>query len=467
MCVAPLAAAAALLTPLGAALPLALAAQSSRPPTRERLPPPINPGDPVPHIKVPLDGERIQVRRWTAARGSAISDPLTQVVAMRGNSMGGTGFLLKDCRVLTNLHVLMMIKKGRRLDKLDEQTMALGENLIGEVFEFQTQAIPWRDGARAVSRMVVLGHGANYTMDDKMRLSFQTSGLSEQSIGELELLQRTWSKKLEDWAIGYDLGCISEHLGLGVIRLEYGVTASVAAENDSLFTAGYPGFTMDGVSDENPFPLLYIDSKCGLTRRAIADGGLNAEIDCSVWYGASGSPLLSGPIFHPDDPDRFYTDSGRPRVAAIGMIAGGRSTPDPNVPNFYATTGAILFGDELTAKLDPYLEGPVDVEALRARAASATGRREGGSATAAMKLNVVPTYTEHAWRTGIRGQVTVEVVILRDGTVGSVRLLEGLEAGLDQRALAAARQWLFWPARRDGAPIESTRRPIVPFLPPE
>jgi len=41
-----------------------------------------------------------------------------------------------------------------------------------------------------------------------------------------------------------------------------------------------------------------------------------------------------------------------------------------------------------------------------------------------------------------------------DGSVGSVKLLQGLGSGLDQRATEAVRQWRFSPARRYGTPVD-------------
>ena len=42
----------------------------------------------------------------------------------------------------------------------------------------------------------------------------------------------------------------------------------------------------------------------------------------------------------------------------------------------------------------------------------------------------------------------------RDGSVGDVRVLRGLERGLDQRAIEAVRQWRFTPAKRRGAAVD-------------
>ena len=55
---------------------------------------------------------------------------------------------------------------------------------------------------------------------------------------------------------------------------------------------------------------------------------------------------------------------------------------------------------------------------------------------------------------GIEGDVVMEIVVRRDGSVSNVRVLQGLGHGLDQRAIEAVRQWRFAPARRRGAPVD-------------
>ena len=63
-------------------------------------------------------------------------------------------------------------------------------------------------------------------------------------------------------------------------------------------------------------------------------------------------------------------------------------------------------------------------------------------------------YTEAARRRGISGEVVMEVVVRRDGSVGDLQLLHGLDVGLDERAIAAVRQWRFVPAERQGVPVD-------------
>ena len=65
-----------------------------------------------------------------------------------------------------------------------------------------------------------------------------------------------------------------------------------------------------------------------------------------------------------------------------------------------------------------------------------------------------PDYTEEARRRNVRGDVVMEIVVRRDGTVSDVRVLRGLGYGLDERAVAAVKQWTFNPATRKGVPVD-------------
>jgi TonB family protein len=71
-----------------------------------------------------------------------------------------------------------------------------------------------------------------------------------------------------------------------------------------------------------------------------------------------------------------------------------------------------------------------------------------------LQREVKPVYTDEGRRRSIEGDVVMEIVVRRDGTVGDVRLKRTLGAGLDQRAIAAVKQWRFSPARRQGSPVD-------------
>jgi TonB family protein len=81
--------------------------------------------------------------------------------------------------------------------------------------------------------------------------------------------------------------------------------------------------------------------------------------------------------------------------------------------------------------------------------------RPGTGITApAILREVKPDYTEEGRRRHLEGDVVLEIVVKGDGSVGSVKLLQGLGAGLDQRAIDAVRQWRFSPAKRYGVPVD-------------
>jgi TonB family protein len=72
-------------------------------------------------------------------------------------------------------------------------------------------------------------------------------------------------------------------------------------------------------------------------------------------------------------------------------------------------------------------------------------------------------YSDEARRAGITGDVVLEIVVRRDGTVGDVKILQGLAGGLNERAVQAVRQWRFAAATRRGAPVDVIVEVAVAF----
>jgi TonB family protein len=68
---------------------------------------------------------------------------------------------------------------------------------------------------------------------------------------------------------------------------------------------------------------------------------------------------------------------------------------------------------------------------------------------------VKPQYTANAMRAKVQGIVTLECVVLPDGTVGDVRVVRSLDRlfGLDEEAIAAAKRWRFKPGMMSGRPV--------------
>lgn len=76
----------------------------------------------------------------------------------------------------------------------------------------------------------------------------------------------------------------------------------------------------------------------------------------------------------------------------------------------------------------------------------------GGVTPPELIRQVKPAYTSSALQARLTGLVTMEAVVLPDGSVGDVKIIRSLDAmfGLDQEAIKAVKQWRFRPAMRRG-----------------
>jgi TonB family protein len=67
---------------------------------------------------------------------------------------------------------------------------------------------------------------------------------------------------------------------------------------------------------------------------------------------------------------------------------------------------------------------------------------------------IKPGYTPEAMRARIQGMVTLQAVVLPDGSVGTARIIRSLDStfGLDQEAVRTVKLWRFAPGTRAGEP---------------
>ena len=72
-------------------------------------------------------------------------------------------------------------------------------------------------------------------------------------------------------------------------------------------------------------------------------------------------------------------------------------------------------------------------------------------------------YTVEARQERIQGVVILRLQIDEAGGVTDAEVLKGLPLGLSEAAIAAARQWRFEPATRDGEPVPAQRNVVVEF----
>ena len=90
--------------------------------------------------------------------------------------------------------------------------------------------------------------------------------------------------------------------------------------------------------------------------------------------------------------------------------------------------------------------------------------RMGSGVTAPVVLRQVrPGFTEEALARKIQGEVIVEVLILKNGSVRPVRVLRGLSADLNQKAIEAASQWKFIPAKFRGQAVDLIAEIAIDF----
>ncbi|MFZ0298822.1 MAG: energy transducer TonB, partial [Candidatus Sulfotelmatobacter sp.] len=78
---------------------------------------------------------------------------------------------------------------------------------------------------------------------------------------------------------------------------------------------------------------------------------------------------------------------------------------------------------------------------------------------------VDPAYPLELMRQNVGGTVILYGVIHTDGTVGSVRVLRGVDDRLAQFATQAIAKWKFEPATENGAPVDVEATFWIPFHP--
>ncbi len=78
---------------------------------------------------------------------------------------------------------------------------------------------------------------------------------------------------------------------------------------------------------------------------------------------------------------------------------------------------------------------------------------------------VDPGYPLELMRRNVQGTVTLSAVIQSDGSVGDVRVLNGVDDRLDEYARMALSRWRFRPATKNGNPVALQAVVMIPFKP--
>ncbi|HXY47814.1 MAG TPA: TonB family protein [Terriglobales bacterium] len=90
---------------------------------------------------------------------------------------------------------------------------------------------------------------------------------------------------------------------------------------------------------------------------------------------------------------------------------------------------------------------------------------EGDLSAPVPQHKVDPAYPIELMRQNVGGTVALRAVIRADGSVGDVRLLRSIDDRLDRYAAEALSHWHFYPATRNGNPIDLEAVFMIPFKP--
>jgi len=170
-------------------------------------------------------------------------------------------------------------------------------------------------------------------------------------------------------------------------------------------------------------------------------------------------PAAAAPVPRPEQKVRWVDPPPRPKnfVAPRVMPKDVPKEADPSEDK-----GIAAVGDE--AKADPAgLEGGVTRGGV-------VGGVVGGAIQLPddaippkpLKTNAIPQYPEQARADGKTGAVVLEIVVLADGTVGTVKVVRG-EEPFATAAIETVKKWRYEPARYKGLPISVYRTFQVTF----
>jgi TonB family protein len=95
----------------------------------------------------------------------------------------------------------------------------------------------------------------------------------------------------------------------------------------------------------------------------------------------------------------------------------------------------------------------------------AEGSSQGDLSAPVATRKVDPAYPLELMKQNVGGTVILYGVIHTDGTVGSVRVLRGIDDRLAQFATEAIEKWKFQPATKNGAPVDVEATFWIPFHP--
>ena len=196
-----------------------------------------------------------------------------------------------------------------------------------------------------------------------------------------------------------------------------------------------------GPSKNNPFAL-----PSGLYVGASSKPGVNSV---SNGQGSAGDPVLMASATPP-------RTTATPRHAAAELPPDLKTDAEKNVfgpRRFYAMT---LNVPNLNSQGGSWVMHFAELK---------DAEKQGSLMAPVATRAVDPGYPLELMRQNVKGTVTLAAVIQSDGSVGDVKILNGIDDRLDEYARTAMLRWKFLPALRDGNPVALQAVVMIPFRP--
>jgi TonB family protein len=174
--------------------------------------------------------------------------------------------------------------------------------------------------------------------------------------------------------------------------------------------------------------------------------------------------------------ENIHATEGSDSAAELltGNLASWRFRPAMNGAEAVAATGRIRFikgkGDD-SAKLPLTPPLPQDATSAPDHALEKSAGASGGGIYSVGEDVSDPTllhrvdagYSDAALAAGVKGVVTLRIVIDAAGNVVNPTVITGLGLGLDEKAIEAVKQWKFTPAYKDGKPVAVAKTVEISF----
>jgi TonB family protein len=161
--------------------------------------------------------------------------------------------------------------------------------------------------------------------------------------------------------------------------------------------------------------------------------------------------------------------NARLTIANTGAFDSSPSSGTKNSTGQHGTVASGGFGSEVAQSGPSHASGQLQTGGFSAQAVGQGSgpkkRVDTGSATSEVQITFKPTpaYTADARQLRIEGEVLLEIMFGANGQLHVNRVVRGLGHGLDESAIAAAKQMQYKPALNNGQPVDSTAVVHVTF----